>query len=149
MDLDKTLNMLLVTLFQDIMDIEEKSLINDEFKDITANDMHVIEAIGIGRPQTSSSVAKRLSITMGTLTKAIDGLAKCAYVNRERSEEDKRLVLLSLTDKGKKAYYHHQKFHKDMIDAVIAQLDPEETQILTKSLGSLAGYLKDNKETVE
>jgi hypothetical protein len=41
MDLDKTLNMLLVTLFQDIMDIEEKSLINEEFKDITVNDMHV------------------------------------------------------------------------------------------------------------
>lgn len=143
MDLDKTLNMLLVNLFKDIMEIEQKSLITEEFKDITVNDMHVIESIGTGEPQTSSSVAKRLSITMGSLTKAIDGLTAKEYVVRARSEEDKRVVLLSLTEKGKKAFKHHAKFHKDMIDAVVAQLDEEEKDVLNRSLGSLAGYLRE------
>lgn len=36
-------------LFRDIMDIEEKAIITPEFKDITNNDMHVIEAIGTVR----------------------------------------------------------------------------------------------------
>lgn len=143
MEIDKTLNMLLVTLFQDIMDIEEKALITEEFRDISNNDMHIIEAIGPGKPKTSSTVARAMSVTMGTLTKAIDGLSEKEYVKRERSTEDKRVVLLSLLPKGIKAFRHHEKFHRDMIDAVIAQLDEEETQILKKSLGSLVGYLKE------
>ena len=82
MDVKKTLNSLLVTAFQDVLDIEEKTLITGEFTDITMNDMHVIEAIGDGEPKTSSTVAKQLSVTMGTLTKAIDRLTKNNYVLR-------------------------------------------------------------------
>ena len=36
---------ILVNLFQEIMDIEEKALITAEFKNISVNDMHIIEAI--------------------------------------------------------------------------------------------------------
>ncbi|MFQ8843204.1 MAG: hypothetical protein ACLR8P_22375 [Clostridium fessum] len=35
----ETLNELLVTLFRDVMDIEQKVIITPEFKDITNNDM--------------------------------------------------------------------------------------------------------------
>ena len=41
MDLEKKLNTLLVTIFQDLMDIEQKALITGEFRDSTWNDMHV------------------------------------------------------------------------------------------------------------
>ena len=37
---------ILVNLFQEIMDIEGKALITSEFKDISVNDMHIMEAIG-------------------------------------------------------------------------------------------------------
>jgi len=49
MTADETLNELLVKLFKDIMEIEGKSLLTDEFKDLTYNDFHVIEAIGMSR----------------------------------------------------------------------------------------------------
>ena len=74
------------------MNIEQKALITGEFQDITINDMHVIEAIDIQEPKTSSSVAKRLSVTVGTLTKAIDRLTRNHYVLRERSEDRKSVV---------------------------------------------------------
>ena len=140
--LDQTLNTLLVSLFHDILDIEEDSLITDEFSDITVNDMHVIEAIGIEEPRSSSAVAKKLDITMGTLTKSIDGLTNKQYVLRERSTEDKRVVLLSLTEKGIAAFHHHAAFHSNMIKAVMGQLDDEERIILTKTLEDLIKYLK-------
>ncbi len=143
MSLDQTLNTLLVSLFHDILDIEEESLITEEYKDITVNDMHVIEAIGIEEPRPSSVVAKKLDVTMGTLTKAIDGLTAKNYVNRERSTEDKRVVLLSLAEKGRAAYHHHALFHRDMIKAVMRQLDEDERVVLTKSLEDLIKYLKN------
>ena len=52
------LNEVLVRLFRDIMDIEEKAIITSEYQDITNNDMHVIEAIGIGAPKNMSAIAK-------------------------------------------------------------------------------------------
>ena len=142
MDLDQTLNTLLVSLFHDIMDLEEKSLITEEYSDITVTDMHVIEAIGMGEPQPSSVIARKLDITMGTLTKAIDGLSDSGYVNRERSTQDKRVVLLSLTKRGEKAFEHHAMFHKNMIRGAIAQLGEEEREILGKTLEDLMKYLR-------
>lgn len=142
MNLDQTLNTLLVSLFHDILDIEEKSLIVDEFKDISVNDMHVIEAIGVENPLPSSVVAKSLDVTMGTLTKAIDGLSDKGYVNRERSTQDKRVVLLSLTEKGEKAFDHHAEFHRNMIKSVISQLSLEEREILGKTLEDLTKFLR-------
>ena len=39
---DEVLNELLVKLFKNIMEIEEKYLITPDFKDISVNDMHII-----------------------------------------------------------------------------------------------------------
>ena len=52
---------LLVSLFRDVNDIEQKAIITSEFGDITNNDMHVIDAIGIDRPKNMSSIARELS----------------------------------------------------------------------------------------
>mgnify|MGYP000417632762 FL=1 len=106
---------ILVNLFQEIMDIEEKALITAEFKNISVNDMHIIEAIGTGEPKNMSTVAKLMSVTVGTLTIAINNLVKKGYVSRVRSEEDRRVVLIFLTEKGKRAYQHHREFHDGMV----------------------------------
>lgn len=146
MENDKTLNTLLVTLFREIMDIEQEALISGEFVDITVNDMHVIEAIDLGEPRPSSVVAKKLAVTMGTLTKSIDRLTRTGYVLRMRSDEDKRLVLLSLTEKGKKAFDHHKKFHEDMIQAAMGQFNRQEAEILINSLKGLVGYFNGQRK---
>ena len=46
MDAYKTINDILVNLINEIWELEEKAIITEEFKDLTNNDMHVIEAIG-------------------------------------------------------------------------------------------------------
>ena len=131
---------ILVKLFQEILDIESKALITSEFKDISVNDMHIIEAIGEKEPKNMSTVAKIMSVTVGTLTIAINSLVKKGYVHRERSEEDRRVVLISLTEKGRKANAHHQKFHDGMIQAVLKDLDEDQQKILVKSLMNLRGF---------
>lgn len=131
---------ILVNLFQEIMDIEGKALIIPEFKDISVNDMHIIEAIGEESPRNMSSVARTLSVTVGTLTIAVNGLVKKGYVHRERSEEDRRVVLISLTDKGRKANAHHKKFHEGMIQAVLKDLDESQQEVLVKSLLNLREF---------
>ena len=140
MTLEETLNELLVKLFKDILEIEAKSLITEEFKDITYNDMHIIEAVGIDEPRNMKTVAKLMSVTTGTLTKAMDALCEKGYVVRERSTKDKRVIKLRLTDKGKSAYYHHEQFHRQMIKNIASEMSEQETEVLIYALAKMVDY---------
>lgn len=143
MDNYDTINEVLVKLFNEIMDIEEKAIIIEEFKDISNNDMHIIEAIGKKESKNMSTVAKALSVTVGTLTTAINSLVKKGYVNRVRSEKDRRVVLISLSKKGEKAFDHHEKFHDEMIKATLAGMNQEQTEVLVKALQNLSAFFKE------
>ena len=133
---------ILVNLFQEIMDIEEKALITAEFKNISVNDMHIIEAVGLGDGNNMSTIAKKLGITVGSLTTSMNSLVNKKYAVRHRSEEDRRIVNIKLTEKGEKAYHHHANFHKKMVEAVVETLDEEEIPVLTKALDNLYQFFK-------
>ena len=64
----ETINDILVHLFNEIWELEEKAIITEEYKDISNNDMHIIEAIGLGKGNNMSAIAKKLNITVGSLT---------------------------------------------------------------------------------
>lgn len=138
----ETMNDMLVKLFNEILDIEEKALITGEYSDISVNDMHVIHAIGVGEKKNMSTVARALSVTVGTLTIAINNLVKKGYVQRIRSDEDRRVVLVSLSPKGENAYDHHRAFHDKMILAVLKDLNAQETEALTGALVKLQKFFQ-------
>jgi DNA-binding MarR family transcriptional regulator len=142
---DRSLNEILVKLFNSVLDMEEKAIITDDFKDITNNDMHIIEAIGIEEPRKMSDIAKRLSVTVGTLTTNMNSLEKKAYIVRERRSADKRVVLVTLTDKGRKAFFHHRDFHKKMIKSIVSGLSDDEMKIMIKCLTNLNEFLNELK----
>lgn len=142
----ETLNDALVNLFRDVMSIEERAIASQEFQDITSNDMHVIEAIGIDAPKNMSTIAKKLSVTVGTLTIAMNSLVKKGYVNRERGKEDRRVVYISLSEKGRRTYMHHEQFHRQMIEALLKELTPEETESLVKALAKLNCWFRSGED---
>ena len=146
MDTYETLNSILVNLLRDVMDLEQRAIITSEYHDITNNDMHVIEAVGLGEPKNMSAIAKVLSVTMGTLTIAMNSLVKKGYVKRTRGKEDRRVVYISLSEKGKGAYQHHEKFHRHMIDEILKDLTEEETEALMKSLTKLDQWFRRFQE---
>ena len=77
------------------------------------------------------------------MTKAMDGLTDKGYAIRERSRQDKRVVWVYLTEKGKSAYKHHEKFHRDMIANIKGQLTEQETPILIYALAKLVDYFRE------
>lgn len=61
-------------------------------------------------------------------------------MKRERSEKDRRVVFIQLTNKGRMAYHHHAEFHRQMTEAVIAELNENETEVLVKALDGLRKF---------
>ena len=145
-----TINNILVNLINEIWELEEKAIITEEFKDLTNNDMHVIEAIGLGDGNNMSSIAKKLNITVGSLTTAMNSLVNKKYVERRRSEEDRRVVFVKLTDRGVKAYRHHEDYHRQLTRAILDKLDEAEIPVLVKTLDALSefftGYSKNRSQ---
>ncbi len=135
-----TINNVLVELINEIWELEEKAIITEEFKDLTNNDMHVIEAIGLGEDSNMSTIAKKLNITVGSLTTAMNSLVNKKYVVRKRSEEDRRVVYVMLTEKGKAAYQHHEDYHRQMTRAILDKLSEEEIPVLIKTLDALTDF---------
>ena len=142
MNMYETINDILVHLFNEIWELEKNAIITEEFKDITNNDMHIIEAVGLGDGNNMSTIAKKLGITVGSLTTSMNSLVNKKYAVRHRSEEDRRIVNIKLTEKGEKAYHHHAEFHRKMVEAVVETLDEEEIPVLTKALDNLYHFFK-------
>ena len=136
-----TVNNLLVSLFDEIIELEERVLIKGEFKDISKNDMHIIDAIGSEETKNMSALAKKIKVTVGTLTIAINNLVKKGYVSRSRSKKDKRVVLISLSEKGERAFRRHKNFHERMVDSVIDGLDDNQVGVLINTLKNVRSFI--------
>ena len=90
-----------------------------------------------------------MAVTVSTLTTNMNGLEKKGYIRRERSQEDKRVVYVILTEKGKKAFYHHRDFHKKMIKAIIKNLSEEEMELLYRCLQNLNRFFESESKDKE
>lgn len=139
------LNDMVVDLFHGISYEEEKAVITKEFRDISNKELHIIDAIGKKQPRNMSAIAKELNITVGTLTIAVNHLLKKGYVRRKRGEKDRRVVYLSLSEKGKKAYCHHREFHHKMIEGLLEPLNEDEEKMLIHVMQYFHDYFKSKK----
>lgn len=138
------LNDTLVLLFNLVLKTEEKFLQEIACKDLSISEMHVIEAVGKNDRPTMGFVAGELSITLGTLTTSVNNLEKKEYVKRNRGVKDRRVVFLTLTEKGQKVFDLHQEFHEDMIDQIVENLNNTEKRALMKGLTNLIDYFMTN-----
>lgn len=136
----------LVMIFNEILSIEEEALSKSDFSDLSIKEMHTIEAIGLKGKLSSNQVAKKLSVTPGTLSVSIQNLVKKGYVERVQSPEDRRVVKLKLTKTGKLIYRLHRKFHMDMVKETLEGLDSNEAEVLIKGLQNLHEFLLAKKE---
>ena len=134
------INNLLHDIFQNMNKYEEYSLQRGELKELSITEIHTIECIGRHEPVNMSLVASELGITQSTLTVAIDKLVKKNYVIRQRDENDRRVVMIKLDNKGRLAYKMHERFHKLLVRRMTTELTHNEEGIVISSLGKINNF---------
>lgn len=137
------INEYLVSIFNRVQTIEETSLKSSQFHDVSLKEMHTIDIIGKHKNVTPSDIASELMLTLGTVTTSLNRLETKGYIQRNRSNVDRRVVHLVLTKKGKLLYRLHSEFHKSMVKKIIEEMNEEEMEALLKGLISLHQFLEE------
>ncbi len=135
------LNELLVDVFNHILDIERHQL-KESGVELSITEVHVIEAISLVEECTMSAIAKKLRVTLGTLTTSMDKIIKKGYAYRFYDENDRRKVLIGLTKSGEAVLSKHKDFHDEMLDNLLLDTTVSEDEVLIKSLQNLKSYFK-------
>ena len=131
---------LLSGTFNSILRIEERSLDNRLTHGLTITEVHTIVAVGLHERNPMNVVAARLGVTLATLTTAVAKLVRKGFIERSRFEDDRRVVLVSLTKKGRQVLRAHNLFHHQMIDEALADLTEEEERVLAEALAKVRAF---------
>lgn len=134
-------NELLVEIFNRILAIEGESLKQKGIK-LSMSEIHVLEAVTKVEEPTMSNIAKKLGITVGSLTVSVNTLYQKGFLSRERDTEDRRKVVIGLLPKAEEVLEVHNDFHNDMINSIFKDLKVSEDELLISSLEKLSSYFK-------
>jgi DNA-binding MarR family transcriptional regulator len=143
-DYKSVVNDILIDMFNDILRVEHKAIESADLMPLSMSELHIIEAVGDDNGNCiMSDIARRLRITLPTLTAAADRLEEKGYVVRRRSSSDRRRVSVSLTDEGRLAYGRHAKFHEKMVAAFLEGLEAAKVPELLDSMAKLRDFFKE------
>ena len=112
--------------------------------DVTVSQFGVLEALLHLGPLNQKALGEKLLKSGGNITLVIDNLEKCGYVERHRDPEDRRSVLIHLTDDGRSFIEDFFPKHLEAIKEEFSVLTREEKEQLAKICKKLG--LKDEEE---
>ncbi|KRL27774.1 MarR family transcriptional regulator [Limosilactobacillus frumenti DSM 13145] len=138
------INKSLIRIYRGILWIEEKKLRESTFSDLTIKEMHAIDAISMYDHQTATQVAKKLHLSPGTMTATANRLIAKGYAERFHDQEDRRVIRLGLTHKGRVLYRAHRAFHNMMVKSFLKNMDENEQKVIHKALRNLEDFLDDH-----
>jgi len=85
---------------------------------------------------------KDLFITGAGVTGIADHLVGKGLVRRKRSDRDRRVVNIEITDKGKKVIKKMISRRKDYLTSVLKKIDAEKKDLLMRGLESFASAIQ-------
>ncbi|SHO57302.1 putative HTH-type transcriptional regulator YusO [Vibrio quintilis] len=125
-DLEKLNRML--TEFYDKMSSWEMSVVKETGYSLAQ--IHTIEVLGTCGALRMKELAQKLGITTGTLTVQIEKLVRADLIIRCPHPDDRRAIVVTLTEAGKDIYFQHNQLHLDLVRDLMRNIDPEHEQVL-------------------
>ncbi len=116
---------------------------------LTPSEIHMLDAIAKGKGNTVSELCEHFGITRGAVSQVIGKMEGKGYLDKARSGDYYKEIILSLTDKGEAAVKGHAAFHKKMdkhFCGILEDISPDEIDNFKRVLGRIGDgmehYLK-------
>lgn len=143
------INRVLVSLFNDLLRLEEDSLRRAGVGALTMREIHTLEAVCAAEGtanDTMTALAERLRVTVGSLTVAVATLVRKGYLTRIRSEKDRQLVHVVPTEAARRVEGIHRAYHQEMTRRVMAAVPPDQLDAMLMGLQGLCDYFYGQEE---
>ncbi|MFM0325414.1 MarR family winged helix-turn-helix transcriptional regulator [Caballeronia glebae] len=107
--------------------------------DLTSPQIGVILLLASGRARTPLELSRELSYDSGSMTRMLDRLEKKGFVSRARSEVDRRIVDLSLTERGRDAAARLPMIGAAVLNEQLRGFNRAELDLLIAMLARIVG----------
>ena len=120
--------------------IEEQVLNADEMSELTVRQIYYLDMIKEFKDPMVSELAQKLGVTKPTVTYTLNYLIEKGFVEKIRSDVDRRVYHLHLTEQGKRITELHDEAHEEFVSILTNKLNSREIDqfinIVTKILNS-------------
>lgn len=104
----------------------------DNPQDISISQVQTLDILASEGAKSSSYLSQLIGVTSGGMTVISDKLVRLELVQRVSDENDRRVVKLEITDKGREALKEIQRKRIAVMEKMYHSLDPEEFQQLLR-----------------
>lgn len=94
-------------------------------------------------PLPAGELATAAQLTPATVTQMLDHLATGGYVERTRSDEDRRIVVTHLTALGRRKVQDKRKLWQARWQEALSDLDTQELRVATRVLDRLGSMFDE------
>jgi len=101
---------------------------------ITSTQASIMFMLASGRSLAAADLAREYGIDASAVTRLIDRLEKRGLITRLRSEEDRRVVRLALTEEGRTLAAQIPAIFTKVLDKLLSGFTPEEVGFLKSML---------------
>lgn len=88
-----------------------------------------------------SKIADYINVSMSTANGIVERLVKNGYLKRDRSDSDRRIVVVCMTDKGKTVVSELKNIVFEYIKLIYEELDDEERRLIFKVFDKVTNIL--------
>ncbi|MCL1137170.1 MarR family winged helix-turn-helix transcriptional regulator [Shewanella pneumatophori] len=120
---DDSLNHAMIEFYEKLSSWET-AVVKD--KGFSLPQVHTVEILGLNGPMRMKELAQKIGITTGTLTVQIDKMVDAGLVIRVPHTNDRRSILIELTDSGYDMFSEHDKLHSQLTQDLTAKFSDEE-----------------------
>jgi DNA-binding MarR family transcriptional regulator len=145
-EIKKLLNNVLKELFFKILRIQERIVSKSANGKLSRTEMHMLEAIEDAEVATLTNVAADLGITKATASVAAARLESKKFIVKIKSDADKRISYLELTELGKICCANHRQFHDQMVQSMLKDFKISEYPDVLRSLRGLSEFFSRMEE---
>lgn len=145
---DETIKNLVDRYIAVSLSVEKKagSLVKDQIGSDLTNDQHfTLRYINQVGSCTSSELAEVFDVQKSAITAIIQRLWEKGLIQRTRDEKDRRVVYLTLTDKGNELYLNAEERIHQLVESLITKFDPTEIKQFIETFEKLNQVLIDYK----
>lgn len=101
---------------------------------ITGLEMEIIQWLAIEGKKKMKDIGENFNIKLSSLTSVIDKIERQKLVYRRNSKNDRRVVYLDVTDKGKKLYKDYSDYLKVLAYLMRKEMNPKHFEAFIKGI---------------